>query len=55
MALNDVGYDGPLSVEWEDTRMDREQGAPEACTFIKRADFTPSKEAFDKAFTPATA
>ncbi len=50
VALNDVGYAGPLSVEWEDSRMDREHGAAEACAFIKKADFTPSKEAFDAAF-----
>ena len=30
VALNDVGYQGPLSVEWEDSRMDREHGAAEA-------------------------
>ena len=29
-ALNAVGYQGPLSVEWEDNGMNREQGAPEA-------------------------
>ena len=29
-ALNDVGYKGPLSVEWEDNGMNRDQGAPEA-------------------------
>ena len=27
-ALNDIGYTGPLSVEWEDGKMDREHGAP---------------------------
>ena len=26
-ALNEIGYQGPLSVEWEDTGMDRLQGA----------------------------
>ena len=49
-ALNDVGYNGPLSVEWEDGKMDREQGATEACAFVKKVDFTPSKIAFDAAF-----
>ena len=29
-ALNQIGYNGPLSVEWEDNRMDREHGAAEA-------------------------
>ena len=49
-ALNDVGYTGPLSVEWEDGKMDREHGATEACAFVKRLDFAPSAVAFDKAF-----
>ena len=50
VALNEVGYQGPLSVEWEDIRMDREHGAKEACELIKKADFKPSEKAFDKAF-----
>lgn len=49
-ALNVIGYEGPLSVEWEDSGMDREAGAREACEFVKRLDFTPSKLAFDAAF-----
>ena len=49
-ALNQVGYKGPLSVEWEDSGMDREMGAKEACEFVKRIDFEPSKRAFDSAF-----
>ena len=49
-ALNDIGYRGPLSVEWEDIGMDREHGAREACAFVKRMDFEPSKVAFDAAF-----
>ncbi len=49
-ALNDVGYEGPLSVEWEDGGMDREHGATEAAAFVKRIDFAPSKVAFDAAF-----
>jgi sugar phosphate isomerase/epimerase len=49
-ALNAIGYDGPLSVEWEDVGMDREAGAREAAEFVKRLDFTPSKLAFDAAF-----
>ena len=50
VALNDVGYQGPLSIEWEDSRMDREHGAEEACQAIKRADFKPSQIAFDAQF-----
>ncbi len=48
--LNRVGYDGPLSVEWEDGGMDREHGAAEAAAFVKKVDFAPSKIAFDSAF-----
>jgi sugar phosphate isomerase/epimerase len=50
-ALNEIGYDGPLSVEWEDAGMDREYGAADACQFVKRMDFEPSRRAFDAAFT----
>ena len=49
-ALNDIGYQGPLSVEWEDSGMDREFGAREAAAFVRRVDFTPSTQAFDAAF-----
>lgn len=49
-ALNEIKYDGPLSVEWEDSGMDREHGAREACEFVKRLDFAPSAVAFDAAF-----
>ncbi len=49
-ALNRVGYQGPLSVEWEDSGMDREHGAREACEFVRKADFKPSEVAFDAAF-----
>ena len=43
MALNDIGYTGPLSIEWEDSRMDRFHGASESCEFVKQLDFTPIK------------
>jgi len=49
-ALNDIGYQGPLSVEWEDSGMDREHGAREACQFVKNLDFEPAAGAFDAAF-----
>jgi sugar phosphate isomerase/epimerase len=48
-ALNEIGYAGPLSVEWEDTGMDREWGAAEAVRFVREADFAPSSVAFDAA------
>ncbi|MDX1663004.1 MAG: sugar phosphate isomerase/epimerase family protein [Candidatus Promineifilaceae bacterium] len=48
--LNRIGYDGPLSIEWEDSGMDREWGAPEALAMVREQDFTPSQQAFDAAF-----
>jgi sugar phosphate isomerase/epimerase len=49
-ALNRIGYDGPLSIEWEDAGMDRDWGAPDALAFVRRTDFAPSAVAFDAAF-----
>lgn len=48
-VLNEAGYDGPLSVEWEDSGMDRIFGATEACQFVKKINFSPSTVAFDDA------
>ncbi len=50
VALNDIGYAGPLSVEWEDSRMDRAHGATEACAFVRAIDFPQSNIAFDAQF-----
>jgi len=50
VALNNIAYDGPLSVEWEDSRMDRVHGATESAAYCKRLDFKPSARAFDAAF-----
>ena len=52
-ALNDVGYAGPLSVEWEDSGMEREHGAKEALDYVRKIDFEPSGVAFDAAFDKA--
>jgi sugar phosphate isomerase/epimerase len=49
-ALNHVRYGGPLSVEWEDSGMDRDHGAKEACDFVRKIDFEPGNVAFDAAF-----
>ncbi len=49
-ALNRINYNGPLSVEWEDSGMNREQGAIESCRFVRSVDFAPSGAAFDSAF-----
>ena len=50
VALNDIKYAGPLSVEWEDSRMDREHGATEAAALVKKLNFKPSAIAFDAQF-----
>ncbi|PKM73529.1 MAG: AP endonuclease [Firmicutes bacterium HGW-Firmicutes-16] len=50
-VLNDMGYDGPLSVEWEDSGMDRIDGATEACAFVKKIDFKASDFKFDDAIS----
>ena len=50
-ALNDIGYNGPLSIEWEDSGMDREHGAAEACAYTKSVDFPAAEQAFDSAFS----
>ena len=49
-TLNRIGYEGPLSIEWEDSGMDREWGAQEALQMVRSQDFTPSDAAFDSAF-----
>ncbi|MCL4541489.1 MAG: sugar phosphate isomerase/epimerase [Chloroflexi bacterium] len=49
-ALNRIGYQGPLSVEWEDSGMDRFHGAAEAVRLVRGWDFAPSAQAFDAAF-----
>lgn len=54
VALNDVKYKGPLSIEWEDGRMDRFQGAQESCDFTKQIDFSSSDLVFDAAFDKDT-
>ena len=47
-VLNAGGYEGPLSVEWEDTGMDRIVGATEAAEFAKKLNFIPSSFKFDE-------
>jgi sugar phosphate isomerase/epimerase len=50
-ALNHIAYRGPLSIEWEDSAMDREHGARESCEFTRKIDFEPSAHAFDAFFS----
>ena len=40
-CLNEIGYDGPLAVDWHDPGMDREYGAAEAARFARQLDFDP--------------
>ncbi|MGH8869680.1 MAG: sugar phosphate isomerase/epimerase family protein [Actinomycetes bacterium] len=50
--LNAIGYDGPISVEWEDAGMDRLLGAPDALAFIRRmVAIEPPAASFDAAFS----
>ena len=50
-ALNQIGYDGPISIEWEDAGMDRLVGAPEALEYIRKlVKIEPSEASFDDAF-----
>lgn len=49
--LNRMEYHGPLSIEWEDSGMDREHGAEEALKRVQAVDFPPSDADFDEAFS----
>ncbi|GHD04844.1 sugar phosphate isomerase/epimerase family protein [Zhihengliuella salsuginis] len=50
-ALAAIGYEGPISIEWEDAGMDRLHGAPESLAALKKLDFPASKMSFDAAFS----
>ena len=49
-ALNRIGYQQPLSVEWQDAGMDRVHGGKESASFVPEVGFEPSSAAFDAAF-----
>ncbi|GAA3435289.1 sugar phosphate isomerase/epimerase family protein [Kutzneria kofuensis] len=50
--LNSIGYDGPISVEWEDAGMDRLTGAPDALAFVRSMTrIEPPEASFDSAFS----
>ncbi len=42
-TLNQIGYDGPLAIEFSDAGMQRDYGAEEACKFVRRLDFERAK------------
>jgi sugar phosphate isomerase/epimerase len=52
-ALNAIGYEGPLAVEFKDSGMDRDSGVEDACKFVKRLDFEPARHASNVAFRGA--
>lgn len=45
--LNAVKYDGPLSIEWEDSGMDRFFGAKESLEYVRTINFPSSDVQFD--------
>jgi sugar phosphate isomerase/epimerase len=47
--LNAASYTGPLSVEWEDSGMDREAGAAESLRYVRNINISPSSTSFDSA------
>jgi sugar phosphate isomerase/epimerase len=49
-ALNRIGYPGPLSIEWEDSGMERDWGVKDALEQVRRVNFAPSGQAFDSVF-----
>ncbi|WP_017585438.1 sugar phosphate isomerase/epimerase family protein [Nocardiopsis ganjiahuensis] len=49
-VLNSIGYEGPISIEWEDAGMDRLTGAAEAVKFVRANAFDPPESSFDSAF-----
>jgi sugar phosphate isomerase/epimerase len=49
-ALNAIGYDGPISVEWEDAGMDRLEGAPAGLAYVRSLLWTVPTGSFDDAF-----
>ncbi|GAB3232268.1 sugar phosphate isomerase/epimerase [Glycomyces halotolerans] len=49
-VLGAIGYDGPISIEWEDAGMDRLRGAAEAVRHVRELNFDPPEASFDAAF-----
>ena len=47
--LNQMGYQGPLCVEWEDSGMERMFGAREAYQLVDKLNYEPSAFSFDAA------
>jgi len=49
-SLNRIGYEGPLSVEWEDNGIEREYGVQEALKLARRYNFPVGSHSFDGQF-----
>ncbi|MFF1877119.1 sugar phosphate isomerase/epimerase family protein [Leifsonia sp. NPDC058230] len=49
-ALDSIGYAGPISIEWEDSGMRREQGAQEALAHVRGLLSERPTAAFDSVF-----
>jgi len=50
-ALRSIGYDGPISIEWEDAGMDRLHGAREAVGYVRSLLWDLPSASFDAAFS----
>ena len=50
-ALRSIGYQGPISVEWEDAGMDRRHGAAESLRFVRSLLWRLPNQRFDAAFS----
>ena len=50
-AVDFHGYEGPISIEWEDAGMDRLHGAKEAVGYIRSLLFKRPEASFDAAFS----
>src|SRR5699024_3687672 len=48
-ALRSIGYEGPISIEWEDAGVDRLHGAKEALEVLRSLDYPVSEVSFDAA------
>lgn len=49
-ALQEIGFEGPMSVFVDDPGMDRDHAAAEAVSFLRRLDFVPAARSGDGAF-----
>ena len=50
-TLRAIGYSGPISIEWEDSGMDRLRGAPDALAFVRALLWDAPTASFDAAFS----